>query len=157
MRIDNGVFFTVWQHYIAPQGILTESTYDNGGGAGTDGLELAVGSGEAAGFRFAFVYLLLNCLPSMGTVSLAAAVSGGDYIAKPFEAMCRAVLLWFATRVFGIPGPAATFIENNGSGDTTLNYVQVFCWLVFRSSSPRCGPRWIAAARITPCSTTGSI
>jgi len=86
---------------------------------------------KRAGFRFAFVYLLLNCLPSMGTVSLAAGVPGGDYIAKPFEAMWRAVLPWVATRVFGVTGAAATFIENNGSGDTTLNYVEVFCWLVF--------------------------
>jgi hypothetical protein len=67
----------------------------------------------------------------MGAVSLAAGVPGGDYIAKPFEAMWRAVLPWVATRVFGVTGAAATFIENNGSGDTTLNYVQVFCWRVF--------------------------
>jgi hypothetical protein len=95
--------------------------------------ETAVQCGWAkrAGFRFAFVYLLLNCLPSMGTVSLAAGVPGGYYIAKPFEAMWRAVLPWVATRVFGVTGAAAKFIENNGSGDTTLNYVQVFCWLVF--------------------------
>src|SRR5215831_17791172 len=85
---------------------------------------------KRAGFRFVFVYLLLNCLPSIGTLSLTAGVPGGNYIAKPFEAMWRAVIPWVATRVFGVTGVATKFIENNGSGDTTLNYVQVFCWLV---------------------------
>jgi hypothetical protein len=83
---------------------------------------------KRAGFRFAFVYLLLNCLPSMGTVSLVAAVPRGDYLEKPFQAIWHTVLPWVAARAFGVNGAPTEF---SGSGDTTLNYVQVFCWLVF--------------------------
>jgi hypothetical protein len=88
---------------------------------------VAWGRVKRASFRFACVYLALYCSPTILSVS--------SYVTKALDAMWHAVLPWVATQVFGVTGAAATFIENNGSGDTTLDYVQVFCMLLFAAAA----------------------
>ncbi len=72
-------------------------------------------------FRFAFAYLLLYNLPFPL-----------DYmffnwnISQPYQDFWTFVVTWVGDDVFQVD----TSILPNGSGDTTYNYVQVFCFLV---------------------------
>lgn len=88
-------------------------------------------------FRFAFVYLLLYCWPNAGRSSLLDAIPGtgsgaGDdddtqLLTKFLEAPSHALCSWTAVHVFHLSGPVARY-HPTGSGDTTLDYVQVFCF-----------------------------
>ncbi len=72
-------------------------------------------------FRFAFVYLLLYNLPfPLDYVFLFWNVS------EPYQAFWSFVVPEVGDKVFGVD----TSVLPNGSGDTTYNYVQVFCFLV---------------------------
>ncbi len=82
------------------------------------------------GFRFAFVYLLLYCLPGSGESSIFA---GLPWIGERLSELARkpwiGVWHWTAVHVFHLSG-AVTMPHPTGSGDTTLNYVQAFCNLL---------------------------
>jgi hypothetical protein len=79
-------------------------------------------------FRFAFVYLLLYCWPANGRVSLLDVVPFvserlTSWAERPWHALCP----WVAIHIFHLHGPVTQY-HPTGSGDTTLDYVEVFCF-----------------------------
>jgi hypothetical protein len=90
-------------------------------------------------FRFAFVYLLLYCWPNAGRSNLLDAIpnfqagsmndSDTQPLAKWAEAPSHALCSWVAVHVFHLTGPEGRY-HPTGSGDTTLDYIQVFCFFV---------------------------
>jgi hypothetical protein len=76
-------------------------------------------------FRFAFVYLILYNLPfPLGTFFY------GKFVAEPYAEFWNAVVPWVGQTVFHVE----ITVRPNGSGDTTYNYVQVFCFLVIAAA-----------------------
>lgn len=72
-------------------------------------------------FRFVFVYFLLYLLPfPLNAIPYVSAIAG------PWEAGWNILVTWVGRVVFGVE----ITVLPNGSGDTTWNYVQVFCCLV---------------------------
>jgi hypothetical protein len=72
-------------------------------------------------FRFAFVYLVVYILPFP--------LSYGPFVvrvAQPYTEAWNAVVPWVGEHIFGV----TITVRPNGSGDTTYNYVQVFCFFV---------------------------
>src|SRR5262249_38207704 len=94
------------------------------------------GLGRRILFRFACAYLVLYALPfpasSVSAVVPLPAVDQfmDDWVLKPYRAGWDAVVLWVGQHVFGVE---ITF-RPAGSGDTTWNYVQVFCFLVLAAA-----------------------
>lgn len=90
-------------------------------------------------FRFACVYLTLYCWPGTGRSSILDAIpSYGDGASNEssllkftnlLEAPWRHLAPWVAIHVFHLEG-AVTQYHPTGSGDTTLDYVLVFCFAV---------------------------
>jgi len=72
-------------------------------------------------FRFLFAYLFLYIFPFpldiLPVVGMAA---------EPYQSFWNAAVPWVGRHVFHV----AITVQPNGSGDTTYNYVQVFCYLV---------------------------
>lgn len=77
------------------------------------------------GFRFAFCYWVLYCLPGQ-----LAAVPGGDFLARPFDWFWHSITPWTAQHFFHLSGARITYVQT-GSGDTTLDYIQNLLVLVF--------------------------
>ena len=72
-------------------------------------------------FRFVFAYFLLYLFPfPLNVIPYVSAV------AEPFEKLWDFLVTWVGLSVFGVE----ITVLPNGSGDTTWNYVQVFCCLV---------------------------
>src|SRR5260370_38050346 len=80
-------------------------------------------------FRFVFSYFLLYSLPQGGTVNLIDVIPGASFITKPCITMWHAVVSWVAVHVFHLSGPVPVYPAQNGSGDTTLDYIQIFCYV----------------------------
>lgn len=90
-------------------------------------------------FRFAFVYLILYCWPGAGRTSLLDAIPSFGIgalnddnslsLTKMAQAPWRALCPWVAVHVFHLQG-AVTKYHPTGSGDTTLDYILVFCFAV---------------------------
>ena len=88
-------------------------------------------------FRFAFVYLVLYCWPYAGRSNLfdaipsfaAGSMNDDDTLkmTKLAEVPIRALCPWVAVHIFRLRGPVTQY-HVTGSGDTTLDYVQVFCF-----------------------------
>jgi uncharacterized membrane protein YphA (DoxX/SURF4 family) len=74
-------------------------------------------------FRFAFTYFLLYCAPFPLT-SIPYADQAGQWV----DGFWHAVVPWAGAHVLRLPRPITIF--ENGSGDTTYNWVQVGCFLV---------------------------
>jgi len=72
-------------------------------------------------FRFAFAYLVLYNFPFPFNV-----MSWFDEASSRYDALWQRIVTPVGKAVFG----ADTSVLPNGSGDTTYNYVQVFCFLV---------------------------
>lgn len=72
-------------------------------------------------FRFSFVYLVLYCFPFPLTI-----LPYGKVLTKPYVALWDTVVSWTGWIVFKVDADNM----NNGSGDTTYDYVLVFCYLV---------------------------
>jgi hypothetical protein len=72
-------------------------------------------------FRFVFVYLILYIFP----FPLSYIPMSGTVL-QPYVDAWNAAVPWVGEHVFG----TAITVRPNGSGDTTYNYVQVFCYLV---------------------------
>lgn len=71
-------------------------------------------------FRFVFAYFLLYLLPfPLNAIPYVSAIAG------PWEALWNVLVTWVGRVVFGVE----ITVLPNGSGDTTWNYVQVFCCL----------------------------
>lgn len=81
------------------------------------------------GFRFAFCYWLLYCLPSGGgRVSLASFIPSFDDAAWPVW-LWHKITPWTAQHLFHLSGMRTTYFPT-GSGDTTLEYVLNFLFVV---------------------------
>jgi hypothetical protein len=81
-------------------------------------------------FRFAIVYWTLYCLPSSGRVSVLDVLPVGvatlnRVLMTPWTFLCP----WVAVHVFHLSGPVTEY-HPTGSGDTTLDYVQSFSFLL---------------------------
>src|SRR5215469_8980401 len=69
-------------------------------------------------FRFVFVYFIVYIFPSpLNFIPFAGP------IIQPYVSVWDAVVPWVGEQVFGVE----ITVRPNGSGDTTYNYVQVFC------------------------------
>ena len=76
-------------------------------------------------FRFAFLYLLLYCLPGSGEASIVGGLPWvGSFIGRIANVPWVWVWHWVALHVFQLDGPE-TLLHRGGSGDTFLNYVQI--------------------------------
>jgi hypothetical protein len=74
-------------------------------------------------FRFAFAYLVLYNLPfPLDVIPQAQA----EIVRAPYENLWNTLVPWVGKLLFGVD----VTVRPNGSGDTTYNYVQVFCFLV---------------------------
>jgi hypothetical protein len=76
-------------------------------------------------FRFACVYLVLYILPFPIDAILLLAENDRPVV-PGYTAFWDAAVPWVGQHVFG----AEITVQPNGSGDTTYNYVQVFCYAV---------------------------
>jgi hypothetical protein len=86
-------------------------------------------------FRFAFAYLILYCWPGAGRISLLDAIPFvPDAVTQSFVAPWRALSSWTAVHVFHLSGPVTQY-HPTGSGDTTLDYVQVFGFAVLAAAA----------------------
>jgi uncharacterized membrane protein YphA (DoxX/SURF4 family) len=74
-------------------------------------------------FRFAFAYFLLYCAP-FPLDWIPYADQAGQWV----DGFWHAVVPWVGLHVLHLPRPITIF--ENGSGDTTFNWVQVGCFLV---------------------------
>ncbi|MEP7010315.1 MAG: hypothetical protein ABJC13_08355 [Acidobacteriota bacterium] len=75
-------------------------------------------------FRFAFAYLLL-CTTTYALYFLNF-VPLPDFVVRPYLAFWDSLVPWVGAAVF----QADASVLPNGSGDTTYNYVQVFCFFL---------------------------
>jgi uncharacterized membrane protein YphA (DoxX/SURF4 family) len=80
-------------------------------------------------FRFVCSYFLLYSLPQSGAVNLIDEIPGGSFVTRPYIAMWHAIVSWVAVHVFHLTGPVTVYPPQNGSGDTTLDYIQVCCYV----------------------------
>lgn len=77
-------------------------------------------------FRFACVYMLLYSFPfPLYYIPYVGELLGWYSTAE------QAVVTWTGKQVFGVD----ITVQPNGSGDTTYNYVQVFCFLVLATAA----------------------
>ena len=72
------------------------------------------------GFRFVFVYLLIDNLPVA-----ASWVPGAGWLIARYQQLWAAAVPWVGRHVLHLARPIAT--AANGSGDRTFDYVQVLC------------------------------
>jgi hypothetical protein len=72
-------------------------------------------------FRFLFAYLVLYIFPFPLDV-----IPYVGMVTQPYQDLWNAIVPWVGEHVFHV----AITVQPNGSGDTTYNYVQVFCYLV---------------------------
>src|SRR5579863_6350957 len=75
-------------------------------------------------FRFACCYLMLYNLPMMGHVNLLEAIPGVEWLAEKYISVWHIVVPWVAIHAFHLSGPVTVYPAVNGSGDTTLDYVE---------------------------------
>ncbi|MGC9950918.1 MAG: hypothetical protein ABSF64_31520 [Bryobacteraceae bacterium] len=88
-------------------------------------------------FRFACVYLVFYCWPYAGKSNLFDAIPSFGVgsmndddalgLTKIAEAPWHALCPWVAVHIFHLHGPVTQY-HVTGSGDTTLDYVLVFCF-----------------------------
>jgi hypothetical protein len=76
-------------------------------------------------FRFVFAYVVLYLSPIPLTFIPPAA-----RLAKPYADLWNALVPWVGRHLFGVE----ITVQPNGSGDTTYNYVQVFCFVVLAAA-----------------------
>ena len=76
------------------------------------------------GIRFTFLYLLLYCYFGLPIIPFV-----GDWLATPIDWAWRLICPWTAVHVFHLSGPVTRY-HPTGSGDTTLEYIRVFCYAI---------------------------
>jgi hypothetical protein len=85
-------------------------------------------------FRFACLYLTLYCLPGGDRSSVVDAIPKIDeWITAKFWVPWKVLCPWAAVHVFHLSGPVTQY-HPTGSGDTTLDYVQVSCFLMIAAA-----------------------
>ena len=82
------------------------------------------------GWRFVCCWMILYILPDQGHVNLVGPIPLSSYLTKPYIQIWRALVPWVAVHLFHLSGPAVVYPAVNGSGDSTLDYVQHFCYAV---------------------------
>ena len=75
-------------------------------------------------------YLLLYNLPMVGHVNLFEAIPGVSWLSEKYDHVWHTMVPWVAIHVFHLSGPVTVYPEVNGSGDTTLDYIENLCLLV---------------------------
>ena len=101
----------------------------------TDEVEMAKGQSSEwslparVGFRFAFCYLLLFCMPSAGQVWLLDTIPDASRLAQPWVWIWHRITPWVAIHVFHLQGQRVTYFPT-GSGDTTLDYMQYLLFFI---------------------------
>jgi hypothetical protein len=78
-------------------------------------------------FRLACSYLMLYNLPMMGHVNLLDAIPGVPWLSEKYIRVWHTIVPWVAIHLFKLSGPVTVYPAVNGSGDTTLDYVEDFC------------------------------
>jgi hypothetical protein len=73
-------------------------------------------------FRALFVYVIVYCFP----FPLDVIPVWGEILTQPYTDLWNEAVPWVGERVFGV----AVRFRPLGSGDTTYNYVQLYCYLV---------------------------
>ena len=101
-------------------------------------------------FRFAFAYFLLYCVPFPLTW-IPYADRTGEWV----DDFWHVVVPWVAAHLLRLPHPITIF--ENGSGDTTYNWVQVGCFLAIAMRPRPFGRFSIANARTTTASIDGPV
>lgn len=81
-------------------------------------------------FRFAFCYFLLYSLPETGRVNIIGIVPGAAKLIGIYTSWWHRLCPWVGINIFHQSGQAVTYFPT-GSGDTTMGYVENFCYLVF--------------------------
>ena len=84
------------------------------------------GLAKRIAFRFVFAYFLLYLLPFPLDF-----IPGLEAVNQKYQDLWNALVPWVAGHVFHVGIPA----QPNGSGDTTYNYVQVFCYAVLAAAA----------------------
>jgi hypothetical protein len=78
-------------------------------------------------FRFACSYLMLYNLPMMGHVNLLEAIPGVSWLSEKYTHVWHTIVPQVALHLFELSGPVTVYPAVNGSGDTTLDYVEDLC------------------------------
>jgi hypothetical protein len=78
-------------------------------------------------FRFVCSYFVLYNLPMMGHVNLLDAIPGVPWLSAKYIHVWHTIVPWVAIHVFHLSGPVTVYPDGNGSGDTTLDYVENLC------------------------------
>jgi hypothetical protein len=78
-------------------------------------------------FRFVCCYLMLYNLPMLGHVNLLDAIPGVSWLSEKYIRVWHSIVPWVAIHVFHLSGPVTVYPDGNGSGDTTLDYVEDLC------------------------------
>ncbi|HLK22176.1 MAG TPA: hypothetical protein VKT81_24685 [Bryobacteraceae bacterium] len=81
-------------------------------------------------FRFVFSYFMLYNLPMAGHVNLLEAVPGVPWLSEKYQQLWHTIVPWVAIHVFHLSGPVTVYPAVNGSGDTTLDYIENLLLLV---------------------------
>ena len=80
-------------------------------------------------FRFLFCYYLLYMAPAHGSANLLEMLPGTSWLTRPYMKMWDGVETWVAVHVFHLSGEVTTRFLT-GSGDTTLDYIELLCFVV---------------------------
>lgn len=78
-------------------------------------------------FRFVCSYLMLYNLPMMGHVNLLEGIPGVPWLSEKYIRVWHTLVPWVAIHVFHLSGPVTVYPAVNGSGDTTLDYIENLC------------------------------
>ena len=79
-------------------------------------------------FRFLCVYLVLYALPDRGRISIVNSIPYAGLLSAKYIALWQAICPWVGSRFFHLSGRRITYAPT-GSGDTTLDYIQVLVFV----------------------------
>src|SRR5580704_13784239 len=75
-------------------------------------------------FRFVCCYLTLYNMPIPGHVNVLEAIPGVTWLSGKYTLLWHTIVPWVAIHLFHLSGPVTVYPDVNGSGDTTLDYVE---------------------------------
>jgi hypothetical protein len=78
-------------------------------------------------FRLVFCYLTLYNMPIPGHVNLLQAIPGATWLSEKYTKLWHTIVPWVAIHLFHLSGPVTVYPDVNGSGDTTLDYIEDLC------------------------------
>jgi hypothetical protein len=80
-------------------------------------------------FRFVFCYYLLYLAPAHGSANLLEMLPGTSWLTGPYMKMWDGIETWLAVHAFHLSGEFTRRFPT-GSGDTTLDYIELLCFVV---------------------------